>query len=171
MDHPAPHGVGCKRSQLWQTKKENGSLLACPVQPSTELPLDKTGVYYLGDYFQSFSFWPCACGSDKHHKDWLNALQPHAWPKCGVDSGLNQPEPLILSYAHLFDLHSPLFIAFTEAQSSLRSPPHTATALWLFWSSVFYVWTTLFTEVCLFDQMAFTRGQTFSNHCLKKLSL
>lgn len=37
-------------------KKEKRLLLACTVEPSIDLALDKAEVYYLGDYFQSFSF-------------------------------------------------------------------------------------------------------------------
>lgn len=94
-----------------QMKKENVSLLACLVQTSIDPPLNRAGVYYLGDYFQSFSFWPCACGSSRQYEDWLSALQPQIWPECSVDIGLNQPQPLILTYSHLSDLNRLLLLS------------------------------------------------------------
>lgn len=47
----------------------NVSLLACPLQHSIDSLLDGAEVYYLGDYFQSFSFCPCARGSARHYWD------------------------------------------------------------------------------------------------------
>lgn len=52
------------------------------VQPGIELPLDKAGGYYSGDYLHGFPFWPYDCGSVKHAGliEWPEATG-QTWPQ------------------------------------------------------------------------------------------
>ena len=55
-------------SQVAPSPADEGGKCFSSVQCCIDPPLDGAGVYYLGDYFQSFSFCPRACRSAGRYK-------------------------------------------------------------------------------------------------------
>lgn len=98
-------------------KKENVSLLACPLQHSIDSLLDGAEVYYLGDYFQSFSFCPCARGSARHYTgtDWVSCGHRFGL-NADVDIGLSvdNGHHLTLTHCHSSGLHPVLTSALSQ---------------------------------------------------------
>ena len=80
--------------------------------PANELPLDKAGGSYSGDYLHGISLWPCECGSAKHWQAWLNGLQPQARRDRSADRGLKEHRGLFsLNFRpRLYGLTLPAFV-------------------------------------------------------------